>query len=108
MQLGFTIAQGFAIYLVLRCKKYLNAKEHWKKISSQVIILYRYSYHDRYHCNMIIYFVTNMVANILLSLHPTKILENEHFNIIIFFFQDFIMKLTFRRMYEIYSCHMIL
>ncbi|KAL3997811.1 putative integral membrane protein [Acanthocheilonema viteae] len=34
-QIGFTIAQGFAIYLVLRCKKYLNAKEHWKKISNQ-------------------------------------------------------------------------
>ncbi|EJW83324.1 hypothetical protein WUBG_05765, partial [Wuchereria bancrofti] len=34
-QLGFTVAQGFAIYLVLRCKKYLNAKEHWKKISNQ-------------------------------------------------------------------------
>ncbi|MCP9264323.1 E3 ubiquitin-protein ligase AMFR [Dirofilaria immitis] len=34
-QIGFTTAQGFAIYLVLRCKKYLNAKEHWKKISNQ-------------------------------------------------------------------------
>ncbi|KHN83195.1 hypothetical protein Tcan_04340 [Toxocara canis] len=32
-QLGFTIAQGFAIYLVLRCRKYLSAKEHWKKMS---------------------------------------------------------------------------
>ncbi|VDN07074.1 unnamed protein product [Thelazia callipaeda] len=35
-QLGFTTAQGFAIYLVVRCRKYLSAKEHWKKISSQV------------------------------------------------------------------------
>ncbi|VDK49316.1 unnamed protein product [Anisakis simplex] len=34
-QIGFTAAQGFAIYLVLRCRKYLSAKEHWKKISKQ-------------------------------------------------------------------------
>uniref|UniRef100_A0A915ACI8 Uncharacterized protein n=1 Tax=Parascaris univalens TaxID=6257 RepID=A0A915ACI8_PARUN len=34
-QVGFTAAQGFAIYLVLRCRKYLSAKEHWKKMSKQ-------------------------------------------------------------------------
>uniref|UniRef100_A0A0N5ADT3 DUF7027 domain-containing protein n=1 Tax=Syphacia muris TaxID=451379 RepID=A0A0N5ADT3_9BILA len=35
-QVCFTAAQGFAIYLVLRCRKYLSAKEHWKKLSKQV------------------------------------------------------------------------
>lgn len=35
-QLCFTIAQGFAIYLVLRCRKYLSAKEHWKKQTAEV------------------------------------------------------------------------
>ncbi|VDD93643.1 unnamed protein product [Enterobius vermicularis] len=35
-QVLFTTAQGFAIYLVLRCRKYLSAKEHWKKLSKQV------------------------------------------------------------------------
>lgn len=34
-QVCFTSAQGFAIYLVLRCRKYLSAKEHWKKLSKQ-------------------------------------------------------------------------
>ncbi|VDM46067.1 unnamed protein product [Toxocara canis] len=37
-QLGFTIAQGFAIYLVLRCRKYLSAKEHWKKMSKHEVL----------------------------------------------------------------------
>lgn len=34
-QVFFTVSQGFAIYLVLRCRKFLSAKEHWRKMSSQ-------------------------------------------------------------------------
>ncbi|CAI4221442.1 unnamed protein product [Auanema sp. JU1783] len=34
-QILFTAAQGLAIYVVMRCRKYASAKGHWKKTSAE-------------------------------------------------------------------------
>ena len=35
-QLFFTGAQGLAIYVVMRCRKYAAAKEYWRKRTAEV------------------------------------------------------------------------